>query len=47
MQINKKVGKKNLKISAVDLNTLSARTTTRVFVVLNIQMSSWIKNLEN
>ena len=31
---------KNMKILAADLNTLSARTTTRVFDVLNIQMPS-------
>ena len=36
-----------MKISAADLNTLSTRTTTRVFDVLNIQISSWIKDLEN
>jgi hypothetical protein len=36
-----------MKISTADLNTLSVRTTTRIFDVLNIQMSSWIKNLEN
>ena len=38
---------KYIKISAADLNTLSARTTTRVFDVLNTLMSSWIKDLEN
>jgi hypothetical protein len=36
-----------MKILAANLNTLSARTTTRVFDVLNNQMSYWIKNLEN
>ena len=36
-----------MKISAANLNTLSARTTTGIFDVLNIQMSSWIKDLEN
>jgi hypothetical protein len=46
-QTNRKGTEKNMKISAVDLNTLSARTTSRVFDVLNTQMSSWIKNLEN
>ena len=39
-QTNRKSKKKNMKISATDLNTPSARTTTRVFDVLNIQMSS-------
>ena len=46
-QTNRKGRKTNMKISAADLNILSARTTTRVFDVLNIQMSSWIKDLEN
>ena len=39
--------KQNMKIFAANLNTLSGRTTTRVFDVLNIQMSSWIKDLKN
>ena len=39
-QTNRKDREKNMKISAADLNTLSARTTTRVFDVLNTQMSS-------
>ena len=46
-QTNRKGRKKNMKISTADLNTLSARTATRVFDVLNIQMSCWIKDLEN
>ena len=46
-QTNRKGRKTNMKISAADLNILSARITTRVFDVLNIQMSSWIKDLEN
>ena len=32
-----------MNISAADLNILSARTTTRIFDLLNTQMSSWIK----
>ena len=36
-----------MKISAADLNISSARTTSRVFDVLNIQMSSCIKDLED
>ena len=36
----KKNREKNMKISAADLNTLSARTTIRVLDVLNTQMSS-------
>jgi hypothetical protein len=35
-----------MKISAADLNTLSARTTTRVFDVFNTQKSSWIEDFE-
>ena len=35
-----------MKILAADLNTLSSRTATRVFDVLNIQMPSWIKDLK-
>ena len=46
-QTNRKGREKDMKISAVDLNTLSARTVSRVFDVLNTQMSSWIKDLEN
>ena len=46
-QTNKKCWKKNIKILATDLNILSARTATKVFNVLNIQMLSWIKYLEN
>ena len=46
-QSNKKGREKNMKISATDLNTLSARTTTRVLDVLNTKMSSWIKDFEN
>ena len=46
-QTNRKCRLKNMKISAAYLNTLSARTTTKVFDVLNTQMSSWIKDLEN
>jgi hypothetical protein len=46
-QTNEKDRKKNMKISAADLNTLSARTATRVFNVLNIQMSYWMKDLKN
>ena len=37
-QTNRKGKEKNMKISAADLNTLSARTMTRVFDVLSIQM---------
>ena len=44
---NRKSKKQNMKIFAANLNTLSGRTTTRVFDVLNIQMSSWIKDLKN
>jgi hypothetical protein len=46
-QTNRKGREKNMKISAADLNTLSARTTTKVFDVLNTQISYWIKDLEN
>ena len=46
-QTNRKGREKNMKISAVDLNTLSARTASRVFDVLNTQMSSWMEDLEN
>ena len=46
-QTNRKGREKNIKISAVDLNTLSVRTSTRVFDMLNTQMSSWIKDLKN
>ena len=42
-QTNRKCRKKNMKISAVDLNTLSAQTTIRVFNVLNTQMSFGLK----
>jgi hypothetical protein len=44
---NRKGREKKQKNSAVDLNTLSARTANTVFDVLNTQMSSWIKDLEN
>ena len=46
-QTNRKGREKNMKISAADLNTISTRTTTRVFNMLNTQMSSLIKYLEN
>ena len=36
-----------MKISAANLNTLSARTMTKVFDVLKTQMLFWIKDLEN
>ena len=46
-QTNRKGREKRQKISHVDLNTLSARTASTIFDVLNTQMSSWIKDLEN
>ncbi len=42
-QTNRKGREKNMKTSAVDLNTLSAQTTIRVFNVLNTQMSFGLK----
>ena len=46
-QTNTKNIEKIMKISAANLNTLSVRTTIRVFDVLHSPMSSWIKDLEN
>jgi hypothetical protein len=38
---------KIMLILAIDLQTLSSRTSNRVFVVLQLTLSSWIKELEN
>ena len=46
-QTNRRCREKNMKILAADLNTLSVRIVTRVFDVLNTQISSWIKYLEH